>query len=550
MLAIAGRILNRTYEAVRYPFTRWSRDPSQLDPAAKALLQKVLFAANAHIPKLGAPVLSGHSIGSAFLVSDYTFAYRSMIDLLNSLGVGGWFKAHFGGTDAALIYQASGLASGLGAIVGAVQMQRTLESMAVTRAISDKRGLLIGRVALLKDAAYIGGAIGLAGFRGMAIFDAIKNIAPSPTSASLAGRASYGILIVGLVLYSLFFAFLGVISGIKIYEGAKLKNKLKGKDLEQQKAILQRKMQADPKAIFAKHSREELIQLALTTGKEQLRSMFKELNIPEVSDEKLTEMVKKVVDNDDQLMAVGLAMMTQSAQAKKMAKMGRILNKEGMEALMKGDVAGVEKGLNKKLIENSVLTAIFIFGVLTLIAAMVFSGGTPLIIGAIMMLAFTVMGIGVDGYFLLQSYKEEQPAKHDKKMLIFSSLVAIASALAIAALVASGVVTMGLVPLMAGYIVLALWLLQNGVTAAIMDRNEKLFNEKNPTLEIFIQALKEEKDEERIKRMLENLPPEISQEIDRQNMLASALALSHRVEEAKKKGIEELRKALAPLLIQ
>ncbi len=573
MLAIAGRFFNRTIEAVLSPFSRWSRDPSQLDTSAKLLLQKVLFAANGHIPKLGAPALSGHSIGSAFMVSDYTFAYRSIHDLLSSCGVGGWFSAKFGGTDAALVYQATGFASGLGAFVGAVQMQRAFENIAVSSAIADKRGLLLGRVSVLKDAAYIGGALGLTGFRAIAIFDAIKNIAPSPSSASLAGRATYGIMIVGLVLYTLFFALLGVISGIKIYEGAKLKNKLKGKELSEQIAILQRQLKADPEAILAKlqkklgtdTARQKLIDLASKTGTDQLRTWLKELNIPEVSDEKLADMVKQVVDNQDQLMAFGLEMMTQSVQVKKLAKMGRILNKEGMEALKelsaltensKGAelVEAIQKGANKKLVENSILTAIFVFGVITLVAAMVFSGGTALIVASVLMLLFTIMAIGLDGYYLAQSYKEEQPAQHDKRMLLISSAVAVASALTIAALVASGVVTMGVVPLIAGLIVTLIWLGQNGITLAIMNRNEKLFQEKNPTLEVFIQALKEERDDLRLKRMLENLPAEIKKEINgelnRQMMLAKAIAMTRKVEEAKKKGLEELRKALAPLLIQ
>lgn len=566
MLAIAGRVFNITIEAVLSPFSRWSSDPSQLDPSAKLLLQKVLFAANGHIPKLSAPALSGHSIGSAFMVSDYTFAYRSIHDLLSSFGVGGWFSQSFGGTDAALVYQASGFASGLGAFVGAVQMQRAFESIAVSSAIADKRGVLLGRVSVLKDAAYIGGALGLTGFRAMAMFDAIKNIAPSPSSASLAGRATYGIMIVGLVLYTLFFALLGVISGIKIYEGAKLKNKLKGKELKEQIAIVQRQLRADPEAILAKlqkklgtdTARQRLIELASKTGKDQLRTWLKELNIPEVSDEKLTEMVNKVVDNQDQLMALGLTMMTQSVQVKKLAKMGRILNKEGMEALktLSGAelVAAIQKGSTKKLVENSILTAIFVFGVITLIAAMVFSGGTALIVASVLMLLFTIMAIGLDGYYLAQSYKEEQPAQHDKRMLFISSAVAVAAALTIAALVASGVVTMGMAPLIAGLIVTLIWLAQNGITLAIMERNEKLFQEKNPTLEVFIQALKEESDDLRLKRMLENLPPEIKKEINgelnRQMMLATAIAMIRKVEEVKKKGLEELRKALAPLLIR
>ncbi|MBS0629976.1 MAG: hypothetical protein JSS30_07140 [Verrucomicrobia bacterium] len=570
MLSIAERILTSLWS-----YSTWSEEP--VDSAGnKVLLQKVLFAANGHIPKLGNPILSGHSIGSMFTVSDYTFAYRSIIDLCNSLGVGGWFHQIFGGTDASLVYQASGFSSALGVFVGAVQMQRAFENLAVSEAISDKRGALIGRVDVLKNGAYIGGALGLSGFRAFSIFDSVKGIAPSPSSASLVGRATYGVLIVGLVLYAVFFALLGVITGVKVYEGKKFTKKLEGQSLQEQIAILKRQMNGDPMAIFEKlktkmgeeGARQKLIDTALSSGKEQLRALLKELNIPEVTDEKLSEIVKGVVDDPEQLMEIGLILLTQSVQAKKLAKLGRILNKEGLEALKtlaslneeelltKGAelIDKIQNGAKKKLIEHGVLIGIFIFGVITLIAAMVFSGGLGLVVAAVLMLVFTILSIGLDGYYLVQSYKEEAPAAHDKKMLLISSIVAVASFLIIAALVASGVVSMGTIPLVAGLIVLLIWLAQNGITWAVMNRNERRFNEKNPTLQILIDALREERDEGRLKRIMENLPPEIKKEFEetltRQEKLGMALALSHKVEEAKKERIEELRKALAPLLVR
>lgn len=555
MISFAGRIINGALQAIKYPFYGWETPPLQ-----KVELQKTIFAAGAVLPKMGAPALSGHSIGSAFVVSDYTMIYRSTEDLINSLGTGGWFKETFGGADAAMVYQASGLASGLSAVVGAVQMKRDFENIAYSDAISDTKGSLLSRVSVLKSAALIGAGAGIAGFRGLAIFDAVKSITPSFGSASLAGRASYGLLFVGILMYALFFAIFAVVSGIKIYEAAKLKKKLDGKDVNQQIAVLQRLIKADPNNVLRKlegklgkeKAKEELIREALATGKEGLRALMKELNMPEIPADQLDEIVKKVV-SDDLLLVLGLQLKVQKVDAKKLAKMGRILNKEGMEALRTLDgkalVEAIQKSSTKKLTENSVLLVIFVFGAIAMAAALAFAAGPGLVVAAVLMLVFSLMSVAVDGYYLRQSYKDELPATQDKKMLIASTVLAVAALLTIIGLVASGVVTMGIVPLVAGLILTTIWLAQNGVTLAIMNRNEKLFKEKNPTLETFIEALKTEGDGERIKIMLKNLPEEVRSGINEKMMLETALAQARKVEEARQSRLEALRKTLVPLLV-
>jgi len=560
MLAIASNAFYKAINIVRSPISAWwNRDQKQL-------LEKVIFAANGHIPTIGRPILSWQSVGSAFTVTDYTFAYRSVIDLLNSLHVTGWFQQTFGTIGATMVYQGSGISSGLGLFVGAAQIKQASKAIEYSHAISDKRGTLIGRVSILKELSYMGGALGFTGFRVMGIFDSIKNIAATPGSASLVGRVSYGVLTFGLVFFALFFVFLGVISGIKIFEGAKLKKKLKGKELAEQLEIIQRQITANPERIKKKlieklgdkAATEKLMKLALSSGKEQLRGLLKELNIPQISDEKLGEIVEKVVQNREQLVDIGLKLMTEATQAKKQAKLGRILNKEALEALKSSTgaelVDKVQNGVNKKLIENSILTAIFVFAVIALVAAMVFSGGTGLIVAAVLMLTLTILAVGVDGYMLLQSYKEETTGIHDKKMLVISSVVALLTFVAIAALVGSGVVTIGIVPLVAGIVLTLIWLGQNGVTWAILNRNERLHDEKNPTLEILLKALSKEKDGDRLERMLNNLPADIQNQInqtsDRLKKIEITKELIRKVEEAKVRRMEEMRKALAPLMIQ
>ena len=258
-------------------------------------------------------------------------------------------------------------------------------------------------------------------------------------------------------------------------------------------------------------------------------------------------------------------------EAKKQVKLGRILNKAGLEALTSlkaernlvkrvsiGDAEAIEKGKalveaiqassSKKVTEHSILLAIFIFGVVTMAAALAFAAGPGLVVASVMMLLFAVMGIGVDGYYLIQSYKGEQPVAKDKKMLILSTVVAVATLLAILAIVASGVVTMGTGPLIAAVILMIIWIAQNGITYAVMTRNEKRHNEKNPTLETFIEALEAEYDMEYIQRMHKNLSDELKKEITatkRKVMLDQAQAQAKKIEAVKKASSSYYEKPLS-----
>lgn len=567
MAAIANSITNPAV-TLSLPLVAGNKGASSQDLAL--LLRNALYGNGIH--QMGAPGLSGHSIGSAYVVSDYTMTYRSIEDVLNSVGTGGWFKETFGGPDAALVYQVSGFASGLGAVVGAVQIKRDFESIAYSDSIRDTKGSLLGRISVVKNAALIGGAAGISVFRGLAMFDAVKNISPSFSSASLVGRVTYGALFVGIILYAVFFLFLAVGAALKIYEGNKLQKKLEGKELSEQLKILERMAKADPKAVLQKlrnrlgdeGSRAELIQEALSAGKEALKELMKDLNIDEIPDEQLGEMIEEMLTATGdgktaahQLELLGLQIRVQQVDAKKQAKLARILNKEGLEALgsLKGKalVEAIQKSASKKLTEHSILLAIFVFGVITMAAALAFAAGPGLVVASVMMLLFSLMGIGVDGYYLVQSYKGEQPVAKDKKMLIFSTLVAVATLVAILALAASGVVTMGTVPLIAAIILTMIWVGQNGITYAVMTRNEKLHNEKNPTLETFIEALENEYDLEYIRRMRENLSHELKKEIsttDRKGMLDAAREQAQKIEAIKKAQLELLRKALVSLSVR
>ncbi|NGX27809.1 MAG: hypothetical protein K940chlam6_01747, partial [Chlamydiae bacterium] len=351
-------------------------------------------------------------------------------------------------------------------------------------------------IGILESASLGGAGASFGTFRVLSIIDTVREIQPG----SLLGRVSYGFAMAGLSFYSLFFAFLSVTFGIQLFEGYKLKNKLnRAEDFVEKMEILQKKLQVQPDKVYEKlmqkHGsdaavRKVLIDEAYDAGKENLRKVLKELNIKDVSDEKLKKvMLSGTGIDEEKLMQTGLKMKVQKTQLKKQAKMGRILNSAGVEAMQKlqsettlakrvklGDktaIANANKLVNvikeanqKKITEAAVVISVLIFGIVTLTAAMVFTGGTSLLVSDTLMLLFTIVMTLVDGYYLLQSYREERPAPHDKKMLLLSSVLGLTSLLMMMGLGASGVLSVGVVPLVIALVLTGLWLGQNGVTWA------------------------------------------------------------------------------------
>lgn len=595
MMSFVGSVFNGAVQAAKYPFVGWG------EPSQQQILQKALFARGAALPQIGAPTLSGHTINSTFVVSDYTTIYRSTedfimscLDLFPSHSLG-WLKNMFSGKDAAIVYSAFGLSSGLNAILGAVQLKRDFENIAFSDAITDSKGSLMGRASVVKDGALIGGGLSFAAFRSLSILDTVKGITPGLGSASLTGRATYGMLFVGIILYSIFFAFFAVIAGLKMHEGAKFKGKLKNaKNLQEQIDILQKKLNVDPKSVLAKlekkhgseAARKILIEEAMASGKEGLQAVMKELGLEELSEDKLKALLDKSINAvfsgrnvEEKLVQVGLSLKVQKAELKKQSKLGRILTKEALAAMheLKSDtnlsgrigkadakaiargealVEAIQKGAASKLKENAVLLAVFVFGIIALAGVLAFTGGAGLLVASALMLLFSLVSLAVDGYYLAQSYKAEKPGSGDKKMLIASTVLAVATILIIAALVASGVFTMGTFPMIAALVLAVLWLGQNGMTWAVMNRNEKLHQEKNPTLETLIEALKREENQARILKMLENLPEPLKHEVESQRKAASgdllrgALAVSKKVEDVRKARLDILREALVPMMVR
>lgn len=211
------------------------------------ILKKSLFSADWILPKTASTPLSGHSMGSSFVVSDYTSLYRSFHDaLLNTIGVcsgsHGWFKEFLTGGNVSFGYQAFGSATGLNAVIGAIQVIQATRGIDFAESIGDSRAFLMERINVLKGASLSGAGVSFAVFRPLGMVEAIK------TTPSLIGKVSLGFASAGTIFYAFFFIFISAVFGIKLYEDVKFRQQLnQAKSLEEVVEFFQKKATVDPK---------------------------------------------------------------------------------------------------------------------------------------------------------------------------------------------------------------------------------------------------------------------------------------------------------------
>lgn len=552
------------------------------------LLQKSLFAEETTLPEK-IRLISGHSAGSAFVTSDYTSLYRSVQDL--GLCVGSCYPSLksvpleqiLSSKEMALGYQTFGSITGINCLLGAIKLIHASSAMKYSAAIEDDRGLLSARLSVLEGLSLEGAGTSFVVFRALSVAGILEEAKPM----SLLQRVTSGFVTVGLIFYTVFFAVLMTILGIQLHEGLKWKRKLgKEKDLATQIEILQKKIQLDPEKVLKKliqkcgceeAAKKELIEEAYALAATNLKKVLKELNIPDVPEESLKGIVDSALETEDKLLILGLSAKVKKAELKNQAKIGRAFSKTGLDALTElkelpnlldkirsGDAQAIQKG--KKLVEqikkanetliteSSTIIGVFVLGMIAMAAAIGLTGGIGLLVSCGIMFLFNIAMLGVDGYSLHKSYQEETPAPHDKKMLAFSSGLGLASFALMLGLALSGAVSMGTVPLVISGLLTALWLGQNAMTWNIINRNQRLEEEKNPTLELLLQTLEKE-DYQRAEIMWKNLS-----EIHRE-MIASAFentknsreyvrAVIQKTELAKKERLDSLRQALMPHLVR
>lgn len=561
--------------------------PAPPAPVPKKVLEEALFKGAPPLPKTES-IFSGHSVGCCNMNMNYPADYRVTVDLLSSIfaefpsSFGAGFTDLFSRPDMGVVYHANGIQTGLNTAFGVAQIFEKVQATAFSDAIDDTKGTVMNGASVVNGGALMSAGVSFAAFRAFSLAAILE-----PAKALL-GRISTAFVYAGLAFYAIYFAIASFISGFKLFEGLKFQHKLnKSDDLEGQVRALQKMIGVkDPAAIINKlinkmgpGASQELIKEALNKGKDSLRAVMNALEMDALSEDDLEKILLKVFDPsqdlditklpekiETQLLSYGLAQKVKLAEIKKEQKMQRILDKAGFDAMLvlkndpklaervtlgdkdaikkaQGLVETIKAGNTSKLNENALLFGLFVLGVVAMVAAFPFGGPIFLIFAAALMVGFSLIGTGVDFYYLIQSYKGEAPVKHDKKMVIASMVLGVISLAITLGLMLSGVVSFGIVPLIIAIVFFIICMSQNGATLAIMNQIEKRNLEK--TRQILLEAIKKELPLELIGELISKLPKEVQEVLKGESPFQESI---RKVEEARKRRLEEMRKELQPYL--
>lgn len=557
--------------------------PSKKEGADPRILEKRLFDENIPTP---ITLVSGIAIGSIFMTSDYTSLYRSFEDVTRGILAQyphdfAWLGKLLSSKHLAVGYQTFGSVTGINFLIGLSKMIHSYSRQKYNAAIGDKTGLLLNRIGSIEGASLGVAGLSFITFRILSIIGKVED----GKAGQLLTRIAPNLAMTGLASYGLFFGLLSTIFGVKFWEGCTFKRKLgNAKSLVEKIEVLQRMGEADPLKIYEKlvkkygseeEAKKHLIDEAYTIAEANLSGILKELNI-DAPKESLKEVLESLLASGkngaspkDILVMLGLKARVHKIELKKQAKLSRILGSVGFSALKEagplsqladkiragdadaikkgeGLVAAIKAGNKKTLTETGLVLGVLLFGMVAMIAAIVLTGGIGLIVSSGIMLTFGLLMTAVDGYYLHQSYKEEAPAAHDKKMLIVSSVLAVASFLLMIGLGAAGVMTFGILPMIISSMLTILWLGQNAVSWHVMNRNQRLHDEKNPTFETILKAL-DRGEQKRVEIMIRNLPSEQKQWI-KEPKKEAVISAMEKIELAKGAHLEILRKSFIPHL--
>lgn len=343
-------------------------------------------------------------------------------------------------------------------------------------------------------------------------------------------------------------------------------------DREKQDEILQTVKAAVINEMIA-HGSEIITQIFAESGEkmsqEHCRRLFLNLVQSRFSELQTKEYIPQFMN--EYLFMEGLQLKMRKLELKKELKLARLTSADCVKMIKEANVAGkivsidgavrpisedntaqkivdtVVSALNFKRDLNIVGVIACVVGVISMILAIVFSGGIGAVIGAVISLVAVLLMLGLDGYCMKMSLDSEPVGRNDKKVLLTSTALCLLSAGVVVGLMASGVVSFGILPLVLTLVLAAVWLGHNGYAWYIINQKEK----KHPTIESFLQFLQKEQANEKIAELFDRLPMEVQellkQQLEKDSGEASAedwKAAIAKVQRMKEEHFERLREEL------
>ncbi|MCI0382618.1 MAG: hypothetical protein L0207_06180 [Chlamydiae bacterium] len=388
-----------------------------------------------------------------------------------------------------------GLTTPINFVIGAVQAQDAYKNLVVSKKIGDAKGVLLSKVNLATRTSL---ALGGGAYLPNRVLGIISSIQHLPTT-SLIGRITSAFGQAGLAFFSCFYFILAVMKGIQTVHNSQLRAKLDAiKEIKDKSRFLMKRLTVDREELVQKFLDkkatkkygkkfnelevdeqkvvgdlidQELIKEAKEELNQLCRSVAKEFGEKSLSKKEVAKFITDSISKED-LIAIGLELRVKNKGLKKEVKMSRLISPE-MVAILKKHldypekieelIPQIEQDLKAEFKKNIWVIILLVISTIALFPLFFTIGGTVgLIITIVSTLVVILSQFYLDGDGLRKDYANPKANSTDKKMILFTTAVCILSLATAATLLALGIPTFGIVPLISMLIMSTIWLGLNG----------------------------------------------------------------------------------------
>lgn len=544
---------------------------------------------------------SGIGLNTGYSISNFTMLERSLMDQLSAilshlnsgLPLSKEMMDILAAHNMSVVYHAMGTTTAFHAVYAVAMLYDNARQIAYAMEIGDSQAELSGKVMVVKNITFAGGALGYAAYRPLSIASALTGASTGYTAPSLVGRATAFSGMVGNVFFTIYYGVIALLCAIQICFGEKFRGKLdKAPDqlkfLQEQLIVDAPKMlekllnktakklykqefgslNAEQKQEVMTAVQEDCIEEAKVYGSKKIAEIFKangEKITEDDCEDLLIEMIKAQDPNVERmLLKEGFELKMRKWELKKETKLGRLTSSECVNLIKKSMQTNKvvplnERGVVEQTSEDEIVEKVTqaidlkrnvniaaivasVVGLVGMIMAIVFTGGVLAIVGAAVMILTSLLMMGVDGYCMKMSLESESPSPHDKKVLIASSIVCVLSVLTVVGLMVTGVISFGIIPLAITLILALIWLGHNIYAGYTINKKEK----EHPTLENLIKFLNSNPMDDEVTVMFEKLTAEVKLHLLQQGAKKGSSAedfkeVIQNIEKVKKEQLAKLK---------
>lgn len=419
-----------------------------------------------------------------------------------------------------IILPSMGITTGLAALTGFFTTKNANSRLQTAEKLNDEGGVLEAKVDLARGITQTASGVAFIGQRVFSTYAAAADLEVGAGSSSLVGRATYWFSMIGMALFSVFFAIFGVFGSIRLKEELDFRSEMQEHASSPEKlvAFLEDKLRVTEESVFdelGKDANKVLFDEAMDHSKKFVKTMVDELRlsgveIPEVSEEEYESIVldlftaqekglshEQVLDRaKERMMLNGLQMRMTKNSMKNQNIIGRVLGEESLEkitqaidakplsqrmvstnpevrikALTEGHelIEQAQKDIKINIAFFAGLIVTCILGLASLVVSMIFLSGPGVLVGAAL---FALCGLGMlvlDGYGMWKGMASNEKGHHERAVVWTSNLVLLA------ALTTATVLSGGTIPAMVALSIALPWLAINISVALKMkiDRSDE-----------------------------------------------------------------------------